>query len=213
MKSRASANSIEQKQDGRRQRGEQARAAVLQRAMQVASTQGLEGLTIGSLANDLGISKGNITVLFGDKESLQLKTLDSAVEVFIGHVIAPHYGFKSPLKRLKAWCGAWFDYVERRILPGGCMLYGTMSEYRARPGAVQERVKHHRMAWTRLLVGAVREAVAAGELKSSADAEQLVFELIAFQSAANTAALLGDEAFFRRARRATLSRLALEEVK
>ncbi|MGH6956442.1 MAG: TetR/AcrR family transcriptional regulator [Caulobacteraceae bacterium] len=160
--------------DGRRRRGDRARSAILGRAIQIASTEGIEGLTLGRLAADLGIGKANISVLFGDKETLKLKTLDAAVDVFIETVVRPHATIGSPLGRLRAWCGAWFDYVEARVLPGGCMLHAASSEYRARPGVMQDRVRQHRDAWRRLLTGAAREALAARELRQ-ADAEQLVF--------------------------------------
>jgi len=188
--------------DGRRRRGDQSRAQVLGRAIQVASVQGLSGLTIGGLAADLGISKGNITVLFGDKESLQVRTLDAAVDLFVEKVIAPARKVASPRRRLLRMCDGWFDFVEDRVLPGGCMLQASMNEYRARPGPVQDRVKAHRTAWFQLLEQAVAAGKAAGEFRVDADPEQVAFEINAFQAAANAACLLGDGKSFKRARKA-----------
>lgn len=197
--------------DGRHRRGAKARAAVLAQAMRIASVQGLEGLTIGALAADLAISKGNITVLFGDKQALQLRTLDAAVEVFVRHMIAPYVTIKSPIERLRRYCDGWFDYVEKRIFPGGCFLYSTSNEYRARPGPIQDRVKEHRNAWSTLLSKAARDAKFEGEIPADADTDQMVFELIAFQSAANTALLLGENEPFLRARRTSQNLLAVAE--
>jgi AcrR family transcriptional regulator len=194
--------------DGRHRRGAKARTTVLRHAMDVASVKGLEGVTIGGLADDLGISKGNITSLFGGKEELQLRTLDGALDIFIEQVVRPGSAAGSPLQRLHRFCEGWFDIVDRRVFPGGCMLYATTNEYRARPGPIQDRVNHHRNAWTRLLTSTAQRALDAKELKAGADVDQLVFELTSYQSLANTAALLGDQALFARARQTSRKRIA-----
>ena len=193
--------------DGRRLRGDKSRATILARAVNVASTDGLSGLTIGALASDVGISKGNISVLFGDKEALQLATLDAATEIFVAKVVMPALRHASPLDRLRHLTDGWFDYVDSRTFPGGCLLYGTASEFRARPGRIQDRANHHRTAWIRLLTTTVRDSRKAGLIRDEVDPDQLVFELTAFQSAANTAALLGDQAAFVRARRTSRERI------
>jgi len=193
--------------DGRRRRGARSRAAILSHAIGIASREGLDGLTIGRIASDAGISKGNVTVLFGDKQAIQVATLDAAVELFVARVVAPAAGHKSPLRRLRALVEGWFDFVEQRVLPGGCMLYATCSEYRARPGRIRERAVQHREAWNRQLASAAREAKKMKELDADLDVEQLVFELTAFQSIANTAALAGDRDALARARRSSLQRI------
>lgn len=193
--------------DGRRRRGAEARAAVLARAVEIASTDGLANLTIGRLAGDVGISKGNITVLFDDKEALQIATLDAAVAIFAAEVVEPALRIASPSARLKALIENWFLYVERRVLPGGCILQATSSEYRARPGAIQERVKYHRAREAALLRHTIEAAQAAGEIEKTVDPAQLAFDLTACKSAANAASLLGDAATFARARRTAQARI------
>src|SRR5260370_1102985 len=133
--------------DGRRRRGLKARANVLNRAIDVASKNGLGGLTIGGLATDLDISKGNITILFGDKESLQLRTLDAAMDIFSSKVVRPAMTERSPLKRLQKLCNLWFDSVEQRLFAGGCMLSAASNEYRARPRLVQNRLVLLLVGW------------------------------------------------------------------
>ncbi len=194
--------------DGRRRRGNEKRNVILSQAVNVASREGLEGLTLGRLASDLGIGKSNIVLLFGDKEALQIKTIEAAVDISISEIVAPASREKTPLKRLQALCDRWFDYVDRRVLPGGCFLNATSSEYRARPGPIQDRIRYHRSRWEKLLGTTIREAQDAGELGRHLDVDQLVFELIAFQAAANVAALLGDRQSFLRARRTTRERIA-----
>jgi AcrR family transcriptional regulator len=198
--------------DGRRRRGAQARAIILDRAMDVASVSGFEGLTVGSLASDLGISKGNITVLFGDKEALQVKTLDAAVEVFSVKVITPALVELTPIKRLRRLCHGWFDYVEQRVFPGGCLMYAAINEYRARPGVVQDRVNKYSDAWKALLAKTIRDAQMAGEIRTDQHVLQLVFKLTAFQATSNTAALLGDVKYFRLGRTMTEAAILEAEV-
>ena len=194
--------------DGRRRRGDQARIAVLERAMDVASVDGFEGLTVGSLASDLGIGKSNISALFGDKQTLQIKTLDAAVAVFSEKVIRPVEAETSPIKRLRRLCGGWFDYVERRIFPGGCIMYAAINEYRAKPGPLRDKVNTYRDAWKGLLERTIREAQSAGEIGLDHDAHRLAFKLIAFQAASNAAALLGDEKYFQLGRQLTDAAIA-----
>ena len=194
--------------DGRRRRGAQSRAIILSRAIEISSTEGLGGLTIGRLASDVGISKGNITGLFGDKEALQLATLNAAVEIFRTEVIAPSTDEMEPVKRLQALCDDWYDYVRQRVFPGGCILYGTLSEYRAKPGTIQDQVNHHRNAWTKLLSLTVKQAQQRSQIRLEIDADQMIFELTSFQAAANIAIILGDQLTFLRAHRTSRERIA-----
>ena len=199
--------SVDSIEDGRRRRGARTRAAILARAVAIASTNGLDGLTIGGLAEEMGLSKGNLRMLFGDKEAVQIATLDAAVKVFAENVVTPALAGKSSVRRLLALCDGWYEYVERRIFPGGCVLYGTMSEYRARPGKVRVRVIHPRNAWNGLRARTARDAQRSGDLDSKIDVGQLVFELTAYQSTANAAALLDDQRTFNRARRSSRQRI------
>lgn len=203
MAARTRRGSAKAEPDGRRLRGDKTRALVLKRALEIASVEGLEGLTIGALAKDVGISKGNIGILFGTKESLQLAILDESVQVFVKRIVARSRAISSPLKQLLSLCDGWFEYVDRRIFPGGCFLYATSSEYRAKPGHVQDRVKVHRRAWSELLTTTAKNAQKIGEIREGTDIDQLVFECVAYQAAANTASLLGDKPMFRRARQST----------
>ena len=194
--------------DGRLRRGAKRRAAVLVRAVEVASTQGLEGLTFGRLAAELGLSKGHLALLFSSKQTLQLATLDAAMGRFAEEVVAQAARARAPHERLRRLCAAWFRYVSRRVFPGGCFLYATASEYRARRGPIRDRVRQHRAAWDRQLAGAIREGQRVGRIHKSVDAADLVVELTSYQAGANLAALLGDREAFRRAERATRERIS-----
>ena len=193
--------------DGRRLRGERARAEILTRSARIASIDGLEGLSIGRVAAEAGVGKGNIQVLFGDKESLQLATLEKAVDLFQSTVIFPAMNKKTPLAKLLALIEGWFEFVEQRTLPGGCFINAVSSEYRARPGRIHDRVVEHRVATRDRYRRLITDAKSAGELRADLDVEQLVFDLVASEAVANVAALMEDNDEFKRARSTSLSRI------
>ena len=193
--------------NARRLRGNQSRARILEHSTVIASEVGLEGLTLGRVAEAAGVGKGNIQVLFNDKETLQLATLEEAVEVYNAAVTYPAMSKKTPLERLLALVRGWFAFVEKRTLPGGCFMHAVSSEYRLRPGRVRDRINVHRAAIRDRLRQVIAEAKAAGEMREDVDAEQLIFELIASEAAANVALLMGDTQEFRRARSTSLERI------
>jgi AcrR family transcriptional regulator len=162
---------------------------------------------MGRVAAEAGVGKGNIQVLFGDKEALQLATLEEAVDLFEAAVVVPAMGKKSPLARLLALVEGWFDFVESRALPGGCFMNAVSNEYRTRPGRIRDQIGKHRSTIRGRLRKLIVEAKEAGELRVDADVEQLVFDLIAIEAAANIAALMGETKEFDRARSTSLDRI------
>lgn len=195
------------KVNGRRLRGARARAEILVRSARIASIDGLEGLSIGRVAAEAGVGKGNIQVLFGDKESLQLATLEKAVELFYSTVIFPAMTKKTALAKLLALVEGWFDYVEKRALPGGCFVNAVSSEYRAREGRIRDRIVEHRVATRDRYRKLITDAKSAGELRADTDVEQLVFDLVANEAVANVAALMEENEEFERARSTSLGRI------
>ena len=188
------------KPDGRRLRGDRTRATVLVRAVEVASTNGLASLTFGRLADDLRLSKSNLTVLFGNREALQLACLDAAAERFIELVVRPASEKRTALEQLRTLCDLWYMYLERRTFPGGCFLYAAAHEYRARPGKIRERVVSYLDLWKRTLGAAVRAGVLSGEFRSDVIPREVVCTLTAYQNAAHLATLLDDDASFEQTR-------------
>lgn len=186
--------------DRRRQRGERARAQILEHSTAIASTEGLEGLSIGRVATDAGVGKGNIQVLFGEKEALQLATLESAVALYQRNVVDRAMQELTPASRLEALVDGWFGFVEARTLPGGCFVNAVSSEYRARPGRIRDRINEHRKEIRSRFADLIRASQEANELRADLDVEQMVFELVAYQAAANVASLMGDSDEFFRAR-------------
>ena len=110
------------------------RSEVTQAAVERASVEGLEGLTIGGLAAEAQMRKSSVFSLFGSKQELQLAALEAAVEQFTDEVWGPVAGERPGLPRLLALCDSWLGYHERGVMPGGCFLTTATVEYDARPG-------------------------------------------------------------------------------
>lgn len=179
--------------DGRRVRGDRARAAILARAADIASAEGLEGLTLGRLATECAISKSNIAALFGGKKQLQLAAVVHASEVFQEHVIAPTLTADAGRPRLLALYRNWIDYSRRRVFSGGCFFAAVGAEFDAQPGEVRDALQQGRIAWLGLQQNLVTEAQNRGEIADDLDPVQLVFELDAAMTAANGHSLLFDD--------------------
>ena len=189
--------------------GERSRARVVEQAAQLATIVGIEGISIGRLADATGIAKSSVYALFGSKEQLQLETIDTARVSLITHVIAPVISTTSPGRdRLQGLCDGYLDYVEHRVFPGGCFFVGAAADVGGRRGPVRDRVADYQRQWSDLLVQTASDAQAAGEITPDADPDQLAFELGAILAGANLAAVLQDDnTIIHRARRAVRSRL------
>ena len=184
--------------DGRRPRrtrsdGERTRAAILREAVSLATVEGLEGLSIGNLADALGMSKSGLYAHFGSKEELQLATVDEAGRIFQHEVVGPALAADPGVARLLAVCDAFFDHLLRRTFPGGCFFASAALEMGTRPGRVKERIVGFQSGFVRLLRSTAEEAVALGELDADEDPEQLAFELNGMILAADTNFVLHDD--------------------
>jgi AcrR family transcriptional regulator len=182
-------------------KGERTRASILATAVHLASTEGLEALTIGRLAEKTGMSKGGLFAHFGSKEDLQLATVEHAREIFIREVIQPSMEKPEGLHRLMATCMAWLSYVERSVFHGGCFFAACSAEFDGRPGKVRDRIAEIMKVWLERLTQMSREAKASGELSTQVEPRQLAFELNAIAMACNWEyGLFADRAAFKRAR-------------
>jgi AcrR family transcriptional regulator len=195
--------------DGRIRRGDETRRAVLRRAVDLASVEGLDGVTIGRLAQELSISKSGLFAHFGSKEELQLATIRAARAIFARAVVMPAMAQPAGTARLRALLDGWLAYSSGREFPGGCFFSRATHEYAARPGAVRDALREVDEEWLALLAGAVEEARGLGEMRSDVDPRQLAYELDAFLDSANMRSLLdGDAAVYDLARAAVAARLA-----
>jgi AcrR family transcriptional regulator len=153
--------------------------------MDLASLIGLEGLSIGALADQLQISKSGLAGRFGSKEQLQLATLDHAANVFRQTVYEPAASAPPGLPRLRAICEAWIDYLGDCPFPGGCFLTTVSVEFDARSGPVRERVKELMTRWLGVLEHEAEIAIASGELGPDRDAADIAFTLNALAVGTN----------------------------
>lgn len=200
----------EQHVDGRLARGAATRRAVLRRAADIASVEGLSGLSIGRLATELDISKSGVFAHFGSKEELQLATVDTAIDIFRTEVLEPGLVAPPGIGRLWGLCTAWLRYAEHRVFPGGCFFFTVSAEFDSRPGRVRDAIAEARRLLRELLLHTADEAQRLDEITADTDLEQLIFELAAFGTGANSTAQLPDDAnAYHRARTAILTRLRL----
>ena len=189
--------------DGRVRRGDRTRRAVLGRAVDVASIDGLDGLSIGRLAQELSISKSGLIAHFGTKEELQLATIRAARAIFATSVVEPALRHPAGLGRLQALLDGWLEYSSDRRFPGGCFFARAAHEYAARPGAVRDALAAVDAEWLDLITRAVEEAQTLGEIRSDVDAAQLAFDVDAYLDSANLRSLLlGTDEVYSRARKA-----------
>jgi AcrR family transcriptional regulator len=192
--------------------GERSRRTILDAAAKLATVDGLKGLSIGRLADHIGMSKGGLYAHFGSKEELQLAAIDTASAIFQAEVIAPAEEGATPLEKIQLLCEHFLSHVERRVFPGGCFFASAAAELDTHPGAVRERISEFQRGWTALLVQLVREAQAVGQLRAE-DPDQLVFELNGYLIMANMAFLLyGSNQPIDRAREAVAARLRLSRT-
>lgn len=182
--------------------GSRTRDAILARAVNLASVEGLDGLTIGRLASDLTMSKSGLFDQFGSKQQLQLATIDRATAIFWHEVVEPAGAEAPGLDRLRALIEGYLSYLERDVLPGGCFLSAAAAEFDGRAGPVRDAIAEASRAWGRELEGQAERAIERNELPADTEPAELIFELSAFATRANAVyQLFGDRRAFERARR------------
>ena len=181
-------------------KGEQTRAAILDTALAVASKLGLEGLTIGSLADATGMSKSGLFAHFGSREDLQLAVLEHAAQRYGETVLKPVLKIERGLPRLRALFERWLDWTVASGLPGGCIMIAAAAEYDDRPGPIRDAVIANQGRGNAVCERAVRLAVEEGHLCPETDPEQIAFEMLGIVLAHhNHRRLLGDKEARKRA--------------
>lgn len=159
-------------------KGASTREAILARSYALACVHGLEGLTIGTVAELVGMSKSGVFAHFGSREELQLATLDLGGELFLQSVLVPSLKEPRGLARLRAIFANWAEWV-RHEDDGGCLFLAAAAEYDDRPGAIRDRLLRQEAEWRRQLALAVRLAMDSGELEAATEPEQFAFEMYA----------------------------------
>jgi AcrR family transcriptional regulator len=193
----------------RRSDGERSRSAILREAAQLATVEGIEGLSISRLAQAVGMSKSGLFAHFGSKEELQLATIETASALFSEQVLEPASFAPTGLERLQQLAENFLRHVEDSVFPGGCFFASVAAEMDTHPGAVRDLAVQLTDDWLRQLARAVRDAQTEGAIDPSEDAEQLAFEIDAYLLLANAQFVVsGESTPIERARRALEYRLA-----
>jgi len=199
--------SVETTERRRRADGERSREKILQAAAELATLEGINGISIGRLADAVGMSKSGLYAHFRSKEELQLATVETASRI-LNAELEPGMQAPEGKQRIIALCDAFFSHVQRRVFPGGCFFASGAAELSTQPGRVRDAIATSYREWNELLEGEVRTAQAAGEIAASEDPGQLVFELNGLLVGANVFFLLfDDEGELDRGRRAVRERL------
>lgn len=157
-------------------KGELTRAAILDVALSLASRDGLEGLTIGLLADKMNMSKSGVFAHFGSRTDLQIEVLKLYHSVFEQEVFYPSLQAERGLPRLEALFARWIKRVTVEIA-SGCIYISGAVEYDDRPGAIREELVGMVRAWQNALHRCVVQAVELGHLKQDTDPQQLVYEM------------------------------------
>jgi AcrR family transcriptional regulator len=157
-------------------KGELTRAAILDVALDLASRDGLEGLTIGLLADRMNMSKSGVFAHFGSREDLQLEVLKLYHHRFEQEVFFPSVKEPRGIQRLKAMFARWVKRVSVEVA-SGCIYISGAVEYDDRPGPIREELTSMVGAWQAALLRCVRQAVECGDLKEGTDPQQMVYEM------------------------------------
>jgi AcrR family transcriptional regulator len=188
--------------------GERSRRSILEHAARLATVEGLEGLSLARLADEVGMSKSGLFAHFHSKEELQLATIETASGIFEDVVVRPALAEPDPLERLRALGDRFLLHVEDAVFPGGCFFASASAELDTHPGPVRDRALAVVGRWTELLEQTIAEARDTGRLSSGVDPAQLAFELHAFLLLGNARLVAGGGRHeLDRARRAVADRL------
>ena len=172
---------------------ERTRDTIVRTAAALATADGLDGLSIGNVAAELGMSKSGLHAHFGSKTELQLATVAEAARIFDAEVIQPALAAPAGLGQLAAVCEAFFEYLERRTFPGGCFLTSAALEIGTRPGPVRDLIASFQARFGDLVRGFAATALARHELVAGEDPDRLAFELNGIMLAADTNFVLHDD--------------------
>jgi AcrR family transcriptional regulator len=157
-------------------KGELTRAAILDVALDLASRDGLEGLTIGLLADKMNMSKSGVFAHFGSREDLQLEVLKLYHHRFEQEVFFPSVKEARGIQRLQAMFARWVKRVSVEVA-SGCIYISGAVEYDDRPGPIREELMAMVGAWQGALLRCVKQCIETGDLKECTDPQQLVYEM------------------------------------
>ncbi|HET7292813.1 MAG TPA: TetR/AcrR family transcriptional regulator [Vicinamibacteria bacterium] len=158
-------------------KGEETRQAILERAAGLASQVGLQGVTIGRLAEELDLSKSGLFAHFHSKEALQVQTLRHAAQTFVDRVIRPALKAPRGEPRLRALFDGWLAWARADLTKGGCVFVAAATELDDREGPAREELVKQQRDWLDTMATVARTAVSEGHFAQGVDAEQFAHDL------------------------------------
>ena len=160
-------------------KGEQTKADILCTGVALVSEIGLDGLTIGTLAKQVGLSKSGLYAHFESKEDLQIQVLDAAADQFISMVVAPSLKKPRGIARIRAFVENWMKWEDAPGIPGGCVFIAVANELDDKPGPVRDRFVSYQRDWIEALAGGAEVAKQEGQFRADLDVEQFAYDLYA----------------------------------
>ena len=159
-------------------KGAATRDRIIESALRTASVEGLEGISLGRLASDVGMSKSGLFAHFGSKEELQLDVLQAAAEKFAEAVIKPALAAPRGEPRVRALFEHWLTWERHESLPGGCVFMHAAAELDDRPGPARDSLAEWQRQWLQMLARAARIAIDAGDFRPELDADLFAFQML-----------------------------------
>ncbi|MBR8831113.1 MAG: hypothetical protein N5P05_003820 [Chroococcopsis gigantea SAG 12.99] len=168
-----------------RGKGRSSRNTILLAAAKLATTEGLTGLSLGTLASELGMSKSGLYAHFKSKQELELATIETAAEIFDSEVLQPALMAPPGIERIRALVNSFLSHIERGVFPGGCFFAAAAAELDTRPGLTRDRVVEVLNKWFSLLKQCIGDAKDLREISPDTEVPQVVFEIEAMLLAGN----------------------------
>lgn len=193
--------------DRRRERGDRTRRSILEAAARLASVEGLEGLSIGRLAEHLELSKSGLYAHFRSKEGLQLATIAMASEIYERDLIVPTMESEPGRDRIIRFCDLFLDYVREGPFPGGCFFIASMMDPARQRSRVKEALAHVQAQLLEFFEGSVRDAQELGQLPAGINPRQMAFAIDGVLAGADVNFLLFDDPVYLEYARAEVRRL------
>ncbi len=158
-------------------KGNTTRARIVETALRAASVEGLEGISLGKVAGDIGMSKSGLFAHFDSKEALQVDVIEAAAEKFAAVVVAPALSAPRGEPRLRALFEHWLKWEQNESLPGGCVFMHAAAELDDRPGPARDALVVQQQRWLEMLARSVRLTIEAGHFRSDVDPDLFAFQL------------------------------------
>jgi len=158
-------------------RGETTRSRIVETALRAASVDGIEGITLGKVAADVGMSKSGLFAHFDSKEALQVDVLTAAAEKFTQVVVTPAFTAPRGEPRVRALFERWLEWEQHESLPGGCVFMHAAAELDDRPGPARDTLVEQQRRWLETLAKAVQMAIDIGHFRTDIDPSLTAFQL------------------------------------